>query len=247
MKHNPNEPASSRFWRLASLGLILISLVVITLESVPEIRAGREILFRQIENGFIAIFAVEYFLRAALAGRPWRYVLSFWGLVDLLAWLPALVFVSPQFVVLRALRVLRIFHLLRLPAFDAASKRLLLAMSRTKEALALFAILGFVTIFLAAVGIYVFEHEAQPEVFASIPHALWWAVVTLTTVGYGDAYPITLAGRLFTTAIVFIGLAIIAIPTGIVTAALLAADEELTVNNAETTKTKITTNSGESQ
>lgn len=230
-EHTTNGGA---FWRWLSLGLIVASLIVITLESVPEIRNGREWLFRTVETAFIGVFAVEYAIRTILGRPPWRYVVSFWGIIDLLAWLPALLFNSPTLVVLRAMRILRVFKLLQLPAFDRATRRLRLAMHATREALVLFGVMGGILIYLSAVGIYFFEHAAQPDVFKSIPHAMWWAVATLTTVGYGDIYPVTLGGRVFTSAILFIGLGIIAVPTGIVTSALLAADEELAIKDRKT-------------
>lgn len=200
---------------------------MITLESVPEIRSVHDRLFDILELVFVLIFAVEYFVRAAFSRPTSRYLFSFWGIVDLVSWLPAVLFASPTWVVLRVLRVARVFKLLKLPAFDRATRRLMVAFRATREQLILFVLLALITIYLSGVGIYVFENSAQPDVFRSIPHSLWWAAATLTTVGYGDIYPITLGGRLFTSAILFIGLGIIAVPTGIITSALLAADAEM--------------------
>ena len=115
------------------------------------------------------------------------------------------------------------FRILKLVRYNAALTRIDLAFNLAKAELALFLSASTVVIFLAGVGIYHFENPAQPESFASIPDSLWWAVVTLTTVGYGDMYPITAGGRFFTTIILFVGLGLVAVPAGIISSALSEA------------------------
>ena len=121
---------------------------------------------------------------------------------------------------LRALRFLRLFRILKLMRYNKAIERFSRAISLAKEEVLLFLIVTLILIYFSAVGIYYFEHEVQPENFASIFDSLWWAIITLTTVGYGDVYPITVGGKVFTFFILMIGLGIVAIPTGIISSAL---------------------------
>lgn len=127
---------------------------------------------------------------------------------------------------LRVLRFLRLLRILKLTRYSQAWQRFHRALIISREELILFATTALILIYLAAVGIYYFEHEAQPEVFASMFDGLWWAVATLTTVGYGDSYPITAGGRFFTFVILVIGLGIVALPSGIVASALAKARAE---------------------
>ena len=124
---------------------------------------------------------------------------------------------------LRAFRLLRLFRILKLVRFNEALKRIGTAFDLAKGELLLFISASLIVIYLAGVGIYHFENTAQPELFRSIPDSLWWAVVTLTTVGYGDMYPITTGGRFFTTVILFVGLGLVAVPAGIISSSLSEA------------------------
>lgn len=126
----------------------------------------------------------------------------------------------------RALRLLRLFHLLKLARYGSAARRLQRATLLVREELVLFTGAASVLIFLAAVGIYYFERDAQPAAFASVFHSLWWAVITLTTVGYGDVYPVTVGGRVFTFLVLMVGLGIVAVPTGLIASALSKARDE---------------------
>lgn len=126
---------------------------------------------------------------------------------------------------LRALRILRLFQVLKLARYSAAVQRFHRAFIIVREELALFGLVTAILLFLAATGIYYFEHAAQPTKFASVPHSLWWAVTTLTTVGYGDAYPITTGGRFFTFFVLMLGLGVVSVPAGLVASALSKARE----------------------
>lgn len=169
------------------------------------------------------LFVAEYALRLATAPRRWRYVTSFYGIVDLVAILPTLLGLD-----LRAVRAFRLFRLLRLLKITRAKalNRFGRALWTVKDEGLIFLFTTAVVLYLAAAGIYHFEHEAQPETFGSIPESLWWAVTTLTTVGYGDAYPVTAGGRMFTAVILLVGIAIVAAPAGLVATALSRAGEE---------------------
>lgn len=201
--------------------VIIIAAVVLSLATIPTLsNANREFL-ATFELILLIAFATEYALRVYAAPKRRAYILSPWGVIDLLACLPLLAIVAPQFASLRTLRLLRLLRVLKLLRLGPAADRLIRAFRNVSNELAVFALVSALAVFLAAVGIYLFEHKAQPDAFASIPQSLWWAVATLTTVGYGDVYPITVGGRVFTAVILVIGLGVVAVPAGVVTAALL--------------------------
>ncbi len=204
--------------------LIGLSAVAITLETEPSVPAPiQDFLFR-FEIFVLAVFAAEYALRIYASQRRLRYIFSFWGLVDLMSILPAIALVTPQWQVVRTIRLVRLVRLLKLLRASRTLDRLAAAVREVRGELAMFGVISALMLYVSAVGIYLFEHEAQPEVFSSILTSLWWAVATFTTVGYGDMVPITGGGRLFTAFVLFIGLGIIAVPAAIVTTALLEAE-----------------------
>lgn len=205
--------------------LILLSAVVITLQSLPGLPPLLDGALMGAEGVLLTIFTVEYALRLWSAPDRWKYATSFWGIIDLLAILPALLFLLPDTQVLRTLRIMRVFRMMKLLRMRRALARLEYAVSTARDELILAAALAGIMLFIAAVGIFQFEHDAQPEAFASIPDALWWALATLTTVGYGDIYPITLGGRIFTAFVLLTGLGIVALPVGVITSALLSAPD----------------------
>ncbi len=197
---------------------------VATLESLDP-RAFRVLVLAN--TAVTTLFIIEYALRLATAPKRWRYVRSFYGIVDLVAILPTLLGLD-----LRALRAFRLFRLLRLLKITRARalNRFGRALWTVKDEGLIFLFTTAVVLYLAAAGIYHFEHEAQPETFGSIPESLWWAVTTLTTVGYGDAYPVTTGGRMFTAVILLCGIAIVAAPAGLVATALSRAGKETKEN-----------------
>ena len=201
--------------------VIILSAAVITLESMQSLPPLVHRLLGWAEFVILGVFAGEYLLRLWAAPSRWRYVLSFWGIVDLLAVLPGLLLLQPQTQSLRVLRLMRVFRLLKLLRLRRASRRLEDALRASREELILFTAVAILVLFVASVGIHAFEHEAQPEKFGSIPKCMWWALATLSTVGYGDVYPITTGGRIFTGLTVLIGVGIVAIPAGIITSELL--------------------------
>jgi len=151
---------------------------------------------------------------------------SFYGIIDLVAILPFYVLSGVDLRSLRIFRMLRVFHILKILRYNRAIQRFTRAFKIAKEEFILFGIVTLMVLYLSAVGIYYFENPVQPELFASIFHSLWWAVTTLTTVGYGDAYPITVGGKIFTFIILMIGLGIVAVPTGVLASALSKARME---------------------
>jgi len=205
--------------------LILASLIAFTVETLPD-NSKRTIDFlNTFEIICVSIFTLEYILRIYVAKKTLKYIFSFYGLIDFLAIFPFYLRTAYDLRALRAFRVFRIFRTLKLVRYNKAMKRFHIAAGIIKEELVLFLIITAIFIFLASAGIYYFENEAQPELFSSVIHSGWWAVVTLTTVGYGDVYPITVGGKIFTFFILLIGVGIVTIPAGLVASALSKARE----------------------
>jgi len=202
-------------------GLIVMSAIAIALETVEGLPDWVARTLHGFEVFILLVFVVEYIVRLTCNPHPLRYALSPWGIIDLLACAPAIAFLQPQWQVVRSLRLLRLVRVLKLARTSIALDRLGRAMRMVRAELAVFGLLSALMLYVSAVGIYLFEHDAQPEAFSSIPQSLWWAVASFTTVGYGDLYPITTGGRIFTSVVLFIGLGIVAVPSAIITAALL--------------------------
>lgn len=215
-----SDTPAGRVFDLAIQGLIIVSLVAFTVETLPDLPRGFRKFLRGFEVVSVLIFTCEYLLRLGVADRKLKFVFSFFGIVDLLAILP---FYLALGIDLRSVRVLRLFRLMRvlkLLRYSEAASRIRYAIVSVKEELILFSMATVFLLYLSAVGIYYFENAVQPEAFKSIFHSLWWAVATLTTVGYGDVYPITAGGRVFTFVVLMIGLGIFAVPTGLLASAL---------------------------
>ncbi len=212
--------------------LILISLLGYALETLPNNPLMFKKLLKVIEIISAIVFSIEYALRIYVAKRPFKYIFSFYGMIDFLAILPFYLSLSIDLRSLRAFRIFRIFRAFKLIRYNRALNRFHIAYNLVKEELMLFVIVSGIFVFISSAGIYYFENEVQPEAFASIFHSAWWSIVTLTTVGYGDVYPVTIGGRLFTFFILLIGVGIVTIPAGLVASALTKARqiEEETVN-----------------
>ena len=174
---------------------------------------------------FLVLFSIEYALRVYIEPKKRDFVFSFYGLIDLIAILPSL-FLVPGFRVLRILRFLRIFRIFKATRFILAVDRLGTALREIQQELLALVILSLMFVYLAACGIHFFERNAQPEAFGSILDSMWWSVVTLTTIGYGDVYPTTSGGRLFTALVALVGVGLIAIPSGLLASALTEARVE---------------------
>ena len=168
----------------------------------------------------VILFTGEYFLRLYVVERKASYVLSFYGIIDLMAIVPFYIASGVDLRSLRIFRMLRLFRLLKLFRYSKAMRRFSRAFVMAKEEIVLFGVITAMLLYVSAVGIYYFENQAQPEAFTSIFHSLWWAVATLTTVGHGDVYPITVGGKVFTFVILMIGLGIVAVPAGVLASAL---------------------------
>jgi|TARA_B110000908_G_scaffold48936_1_gene59736 voltage-gated potassium channel len=205
--------------------LILLSLLAFTIETFPDNSKVTIELLNTFEFLCVIVFSIEYLLRVIVSKKPLKYIFSFYGIIDFLAIFPFYLKSIYDLRALRAFRIFRIFRALKLIRYNRALNRFNIASKIVKEELILFLILTSIFVFIASAGIYFFENEAQPENFSSVIHSGWWAIVTLTTVGYGDVYPITVGGKIFTTFIVLIGVGIVTIPAGLVASALSKARE----------------------
>ena len=215
-----SDSRGGRAFAFGIQGLIACSIVLFCIETLPSLSESTLRFLAIAETVTVAVFSAEYVLRILAAENKRKFIFSFYGLVDLAAILP---FYLASGVDLRSVRILRMFRLLRLLKlfrYSRALRRFQTALVSVRDELVLFVMACISMIFLASVGIYHFEHDAQPEVFVSIFDGMWWAVATLTTVGYGDAYPITAGGRFFTVAILVVGLGVVSVPVGLIASAL---------------------------
>jgi voltage-gated potassium channel len=221
-----DTPAGKLFDEVLILS-ILLSIIVVMLDSVSSFAAIYGDLFYTLEWIFTILFTVEYFLRLICVGRPIRYATSFFGIIDLLAILPTyLGLLLPggrYLVVIRGLRLLRVFRVLKLAQYMGEADLLIRALraSRRKITLFLFTVLTLVVI----LGSLMYVIEGAESGFTSIPRSIYWAIITLTTVGYGDIVPETNLGQALASVIMIIGYSIIAVPTGIVTSEITYASK----------------------
>ena len=219
------DTRAGRAFDLVLLGLIVLSIVAVMLESVAGVRDGSGPALRAAEWVFTALFTAEYALRLLAVRRPLGYARSFFGVVDLLAVLPtyASLFVpgAQSLLVIRSLRLLRVFRVLKLGRYLGEANVLLTALRSSRAKITVF--LGTVLTVIVIVGTLMYLIEGEENGFTSIPRALYWAVVTMTTVGYGDIAPKTIAGQTLAAFVMILGYSIIAVPTGIVSAEIAQA------------------------
>lgn len=227
------DPRFGHAFDYVMIALIVVSVSVMAIETLPGFPQEFKEIVLWFDWVIILIFTIEYGLRLWTAPMKLRYVFSFWGVIDFLAIAPfwiGLLIGFPGGEVLWTLRIFRIAKLLRFVANMETFQRAFELVWRELLVVFMFAIL---IMFCTAVGIYIFEHDAQPEAFPSIPHSFWFSVTTLTTVGYGDIYPITPAGKLFTFFILMIGLGIVALPAALIASAFTQARAEEKERKAE--------------
>jgi voltage-gated potassium channel len=215
-----SDTRAGQIFDVLLLGVIALSVLVLVLESVDSIREKHVTLFLTLEWIITGIFTLEYAARLWVVRRPLAYVRSFYGLVDLLAILPAFIelFIpgSHYLMALRTLRLMRIFRVLKMAEHLGEANILLNALSASRRKIMIFFMSILTLVLVEGTIMYVIERDANPQ-FANIPQAIYWAIVTITTVGYGDVAPVTLLGKMMASVIMLTGFAIIAVPTGIVT------------------------------
>ena len=212
------DTPGGRAFDVALLWTIVASVVAVALESVEQIRVQWGYSLRVLEWIFTIAFSIEYLLRLVCVQSPWRYARSFFGIVDLLAVLPTYLSLllpgAQSLLVIRALRLLRVFRVLKLARFSSESRLLVDALLAARAKITVF--LGMVMSLALILGTVVYWVEGAESGFTSIPVALYWAIVTMTTVGYGDIAPQTVFGQTIAAAVMILGYSIIAVPTGIV-------------------------------
>ena len=217
-----DTPAGKAF-DIALLWTILLSVLTVMLDSVDVINSEYGQPLRILEWGFTLLFTVEYCLRIYCAPRPGRYIRSFFGLVDLVSILPTYLsfFISgsQSLLVIRALRLLRVFRILRLAHYLGEAHVLLNALKASRHKITVF--LGAVLTVVLIMGAAMYLIEGKESGFDSIPTSMYWAIVTMTTVGYGDIAPQTVIGQVLASVLMILGYGIIAVPTGIVSAELV--------------------------
>lgn len=217
-----DTPAGKRFDVLL-LWLILLSVVTVMAESVPEWHESYLYFFQCAEWFFTILFTLEYVARLAVVKHPIRYATSFFGLVDLLAILPSFIGIilpgSGSLRVIRILRLLRVFRVMKLVGFLEEAKQLRSALRASRKRIIVF--LSVVLALVTILGTLMYLVEDEQAGFSSIPRSIYWAIVTVTTVGYGDIAPQTIAGQVLASLMMIIGYAIIAVPSGMVGVAML--------------------------
>ena len=198
---------------------VFASIAIMALETFSLPADLKEALF-VADVTLSLMFVAEYVYRIVTAENKRAYVTSFYGIIDLVAIFPILVHAAASVRVVRLLRVLRILRLLKIKRYSIALDRYRQALKQIAAEATLFAGVAFVFIIGFAFLIYEFEHEAQPDKFSNIFDSIWWAVISLTSVGYGDVYPLTTPGRFLTLAMVLTGMGIVAVPTALLASAL---------------------------
>ncbi|MGE9289493.1 MAG: ion transporter [Puniceicoccales bacterium] len=207
-------------WEYLIQALILVAVIVLAVNTMTGLSPLTYQILWWTERSFLVVFTIEYIVRIIRAKEWKRYVFSFMGMVDLISILPFWIGILCGSPFIRAFQIFRILRVLKLARYNEAVHLYREALKLSRHELALFGISAGILLFIAGSGIYYFENPAQPKVFSSIPAGLWCAIITLTTVGYGDSVPITDGGRLFTSVILVIGLGIVTIPTAILSSAL---------------------------
>jgi voltage-gated potassium channel len=233
--HNPSgDHRASLYFNRALAFLILANALAVALETDIAFAAGHEDAFALLEAFSLSFFLVEYVARLwacveheKYRGRSWprlRWATSFVSLADLLALATFLLPYDLRF--LRLLRLMRLMRVANVHSFAETLERLRVSVRERRDLLIVTGLLMFIALFISASLVYYFEHAAQPKVFSSIPASLWWAVVTLTTTGYGDMTPITAGGRVWAALSLVFGVGVFALPGAILTSAVISASEK---------------------
>jgi len=211
------------------LVIILISIALVMIESMENVRAEYKQTLRVFEWIITIIFSIEYLARVWTVDKPKKYIFSLYGVIDLLAILPSflgLIFTGGQsLMVIRALRLLRVFRILKLGRYTRAGRLIAATIWRSREKIIVFILFVFTLAIIIGTLMYLIEGEEHG--FTDIPTSIYWAIVTLTTVGYGDLSPVTGIGQFLASFVMILGYSIIAVPTGIVTASLIGKHENL--------------------
>jgi len=233
--YEADTPAGKLFDVILLL-VILLSILLVMLESIESIGTKYAYILNVAEWVITILFSIEYIARIISVEKPKTYVFSFYGIIDLLSTIPKYISLfalgTHSLVALRALRLLRVFRILKLTRFIGESANFGKALKRSRAKIAVF--ISFVIVLCIILGTVMYLVESnEGSGFTSIPRSVYWAIVTLTTVGYGDIAPITALGQFIASLIMILGYGIIAIPTGIVTSEMSKSEKELIPNNTQ--------------
>lgn len=226
------DTKEGKLFDIILLVAIIASIVLVMLESIQSIDSKYHDLLNIGEWIITILFTIEYILRIISIKKPLGYIFSFYGIIDLLSTIPKyisfIVVGSQNLIALRALRLLRVFRILKLTRYVGASNRLIVALKASRAKIAVF--LFFIVILCTILGTIMYIVEGEANGFTNIPKSIYWTIVTLTTVGFGDITPQTPLGQLIASVIMILGYAIIAIPTGIVSSEMTKSNQELQEN-----------------
>lgn len=218
------DTTAGKAFDIALIVSVILSVFVVMMESVESVSDANPDLFTFLEWFFTILFSVELILRIYCARNWKKYLFSFYGIVDLISILPSyLTFVFPalsSFGVIRAFRILRIFRILKLNRYLIASNQLTEALKASREKITVF--LGVVIFMVFSMGAVMYLIEGKENGFTSIPKSVYWAIVTMTTVGFGDIVPKTALGQFISSILMIVGYGVLAVPTGLVTAEMVA-------------------------
>jgi len=211
------DSKAGKFFDLFIQTLIILSLLSFTIETSPGLSSDFYNFLSYFEFISVIIFSIEYILRLYVSDKKTSYIFSFYGIIDLIA-------VAPYYlsgaVDLRSFRIFRLLRLLKLFRLSEPLNSLKKSFLKVKQEMIIFSFVALMLLYISSVGIYFFESPSQPEKFSSIFACMWWAISTMTTVGYGDMVPITTGGKIFTSFISFIGIGVVSIPTALLASSL---------------------------
>lgn len=212
------DTRSGKIFNISILIIICLSILVVLLESVPLYRTNYKHMFNYLEWTFTIVFLIEYLLRIYTTQKKWRYIFSFFGIIDLLAILPAFIAFffagAHSLIIIRSFRLLRVFRILKVSRYTKAGLTLSRAINSSMAKIGVFLFAVLTTVILVGTVMYLIEGEENG--YTSIPKSIYWAIVTLTTVGYGDLTPQSAFGQFVSSLVMILGYAIIAVPTGII-------------------------------
>jgi voltage-gated potassium channel len=220
-----DTPAGKAF-DVTLLVLIVVSIIIVMLDSVEEIHAQHATLLLSLEWAITAFFTIEYVARLICVGRPWRYATSFYGVVDLLAVIPTYLSIffagSQSLLVIRALRLIRVFRVFKLTHYSSEARALMAALRETRQRITVFLVVVLTLLLIIGATMYLVEGGQPDTAFTSIPRSVYWAIVTMTTVGYGDIAPQSVLGQTLAAGVMILGYAIIIVPIGVFSAEMIA-------------------------
>jgi len=235
-----SDTLAGKVFDILLLVFILLSIIVVMLESIPSLTDDFGFnytpLFITVEWFFTIVFTIEYLARILSINKPLKYIFSFYGIIDLLSILPTYLglFISNDtnsLMVIRSLRLMRVFRILKLGKFIKESKILVDSIKASRHKIFVFLLSILTLVIILGTIMYMIETEKNSD-FTSIPRSIYWAIVTLTTVGYGDIAPVTSIGQFIASIVMILGYAIIAVPTGMVTAQMIKSDSKSISNKS---------------